>query len=70
MASPFCRAIRNVQQYLAAGLLDAILISLVPVLLGSGARLFDDLGAVRPRLEQVEAVAAPGATHIRYRVAG
>jgi len=61
---------RAVQQYLAAGLLDDILISLVPVLLGSGARLFDDLGAARPRLEQVEAVEAPGVTHIRYRVLG
>jgi dihydrofolate reductase len=61
---------RAVQQYLAAGLLDDILISLVPVLLGSGARLFDDLGAARPRLEQVEAVEAPGVTHIRYRVGG
>jgi dihydrofolate reductase len=61
---------RAVQQYLAAGLLDEILTSVVPVLLGSGARLFDDLGAARPRLEQVEAVEAPGVTHIRYRVAG
>jgi dihydrofolate reductase len=61
---------KAVQKYLAAGLLDEILISLVPVLLGNGARLFDDLGAARPRLEQVEAVEAPGVTHIRYCVAG
>jgi dihydrofolate reductase len=58
-----------VQQYLAAGLLDEMLISLVPVFLGSGARLFDDLGGARPRLEQLETVEAPGVTHIRYRVA-
>ena len=57
-----------VQQYLAAGLLDEMLISLVPVFLGSGARLFDDLDAATPRLEQVHAVEAPGVTHIRYRV--
>jgi dihydrofolate reductase len=57
-----------VQQYLAAGLLDEILITLVPIFLGSGARLFDDLGAAQPTLEQVEAVVAPGVTHIRYRV--
>jgi dihydrofolate reductase len=57
-----------VQQYLAAVLLDEMLISLVPVFLGSGARLFDNLGATRARLEQVEAVEAPGVTHIRYRV--
>ena len=52
------------QQYLAAGLLDEIVVSIVPVLLGDGARLFERLGAVK--LEQVESVAAPGVTHIRY----
>jgi dihydrofolate reductase len=58
-----------VQQYLAAGLLDEMLISVVPVFLGGGARLFDNLESVRPKLEQVEAVEAPGVTHIRYRLA-
>jgi dihydrofolate reductase len=60
---------RVVQQYLAAGLLDEMLISVVPVFLGEGARLFDNLGDARPRVEQVQAVEAPGVTHIRYRVA-
>ena len=55
-----------VQQYLAAGLIDEIVISLVPVLLGGGARLFDNFGEPSPRLEQVQAVEAPGVTHIRY----
>jgi dihydrofolate reductase len=55
-----------VQQYLAAGLLDEILVSIVPVVLGSGARLFDNLGDPKPGLEQVEAIEAPGVTHIRY----
>ncbi len=55
-----------VQQYLSAGLLDEMLISVVPVLLGSGARLFDNLAEPLPRLRQVEAVEAPGVTHIRY----
>ena len=54
------------QQYLAAGLLDEILVSIVPVLLGNGARLFDHLDDPKPKLEQVEAIAAPGVTHIRY----
>jgi len=52
------------QQYLAAGLLDEIVVSIVPVLLGGGARLFEHVGGVK--LEQVESVAAPGVTHIRY----
>jgi dihydrofolate reductase len=59
-----------VQQYLASGLVDEILISLVPVFLGGGSRLFDNLGEARPRLEQVQVVEAPGVTHIRYRRKG
>jgi dihydrofolate reductase len=55
-----------VQQYLAAGLLDEILVSVVPIFLGGGARLFDNLGETKPRLRQVEAVEAPGVTHLRY----
>jgi dihydrofolate reductase len=54
------------QQYLAAGLLDEMVISVRPMFLGAGARLFDNLGDAAPKLEQVEAVAAPGVTHIRY----
>ena len=48
------------------GLLDEILVSIVPVLLGNGARLFDHLDDPEPKLEQVEAIEAPGVTHIRY----
>ncbi len=55
-----------VQQYLAAGLLDEMVISVVPILLGAGARLFDDLGEPPPKLRQVQALEAPGVTHIRY----
>jgi dihydrofolate reductase len=57
----------TVQQYLAADLLDELLITIVPVLLGRGARLFQDLGPDPPQLEQTRAVEAPGVTHIRYR---
>lgn len=56
------------RQYLAAGLVDELWLSLVPVLLGSGARLFDGLGPLG--LEQVRAVEAPGVTHVEYRVDG
>jgi dihydrofolate reductase len=58
------------QQYLAAGLLDELVVSIVPILLGGGARLFDNLGEAAPKLEQVEAVDAPGVIHIRYAQAG
>ena len=56
------------QQYLAAGLVDEMLISVVPRLLGGGERLFDNLGDPPPAVEQIEAIPAPGVTHIRYRV--
>jgi len=55
-----------VQQYLAAGLLDELLISVVPVVLGGGARLFDNLAETKPALRQVQAIEAPGVTHLRY----
>jgi dihydrofolate reductase len=55
-------------QYLAAGLIDEMDISLVPLLLGDGARLFEGLGATRARFDQIAAVEAPRVTHIKYRV--
>ena len=57
-----------VNQYLAAGLLDELELHLVPVLLGGGARLFDDVGGAKVRLEQIRVVEAPGVTHLKYRV--
>jgi dihydrofolate reductase len=56
------------QQYLAAGLLDELEPHVVPLLLGGGSRLLDDLGHPNVRLEQVRAVAAPGVTHLKYRI--
>ena len=53
-----------IQQYLKAGLLDELQINLVPVLLGGGERLFDNVDGAR--LEQVRVVEAPGVTHLRY----
>ena len=55
------------QQYLAAGLIDEVEISIVPRLLGDGERLLDNLGP-GVKLEQVRAIEAPGVTHLKYRV--
>jgi dihydrofolate reductase len=57
-----------VTEYVAAGLLDEMVISIVPLFLGDGARLFAGLVDARPKLEQLQAVEAPGVTHIRYAV--
>jgi dihydrofolate reductase len=57
-----------VQQYLAAGLVDEMEISVVPLFLGAGSRLFDNLGDARLNLEQVQAIEAPGVAHVKYRV--
>src|SRR5262245_21766249 len=53
-------------EYLNAGLLDELRISVVPVLLGGGSRLLDGVGP-EVELELVGAVDAPGVTHLTYR---
>ena len=57
---------QTVQQFLAAGLLDGLYLHIVPVLLGAGERLLENVGD--PKLEPVEVVASPGVTHVRDRV--
>jgi dihydrofolate reductase len=56
------------QQYLKAGLIDEVQLHVVPVLLGAGARLFDNLEGAEIGLECTRAVVAPGVTHLKYRV--
>jgi dihydrofolate reductase len=56
-----------VRQGLQAGVVDEILLSHVPIVLGRGERLFDgvhDLPA-----EPIEVAASPHATHVVYRIA-
>jgi dihydrofolate reductase len=59
---------RTAQLALAAGVLDEMQIHLIPVLLGQGRRLFDQLGRDHTELELIRIIDAPGATHLRYRV--
>ena len=54
-----------VRQALAAGLLDEIILHQVPVLLGGGVRLLDEIPADLRRTGVVE---APGVTHLTYEV--
>lgn len=55
-------------QYLAAHLVDEIDLSVSPVILGGGERLFAGLAPDSLKLQQLRAVDAPGVTHIKYRV--
>ena len=54
------------QQYLAAGLVDEMEISLVPTLLGSGERLFEGVGDDLHGLTLVRTVATPNVTHLKF----
>lgn len=56
----------TVNQYLAAGLLDELWLHIVPVTIGSGARLFE--GVPNLNLEPMEISGTALVTHIRYRV--
>jgi dihydrofolate reductase len=55
------------QQMLTHGFIDEISIHLVPVLFGSGTRLFEGLGE-HVSLEPVEVIQTAEATHLRFRV--
>ncbi len=63
-----CGGATVAKEYLTAGLLDEILLHLVPIFLGAGVRLFDSQTLDKVKLEQAFAVEAPGVTHLKYRV--
>lgn len=57
----------TIQQTLRAGLMDEIHIHLVPVLLGEGIRLFEQLGPDQIELDITRVVDTPGVTHLIYK---
>lgn len=57
-----------VQQFIKAGLVDEMLISVVPIFLGGGVRLFDRLTTAPFEFEPIGVIETPGATHLRLRV--
>jgi dihydrofolate reductase len=57
-----------VQQYLKAGLFDELQIHVVPLLLGGGIRLFDQLGGEQVELECTRVIQSAAVTHLKYRV--
>ncbi|MDI6097329.1 dihydrofolate reductase family protein [Actinoplanes sp. NEAU-A12] len=56
------------RQYLDAGLLDEITVSLVPVLLGEGTAFFGAQVVTPVRLSDPEVIESRGVTHLTYRV--
>jgi dihydrofolate reductase len=56
----------TIQQCMRAGLVDELLLNQVPLLLGDGARLFEDVEGVE--LEQLRVIEAPGVAHLLYAV--
>ena len=56
----------TIQQFLAAGMLDELYVHIVPIILGRGERLFENVGD--PVLEPVKVIASPTVTHIKYRI--
>lgn len=56
------------QLALAAGVLDELEIHLIPVLLGQGRRLFDNLAPEHIELQRTRILEGDGVTHMHYRV--
>src|SRR5215213_6756307 len=56
-------------QCLRAGLADELHVDLMPVLLGGGLRLFEDISADEVQLERSAVIELPGGrTHLKFRV--
>jgi dihydrofolate reductase len=54
----------TIRQYLRAGLVDELHVAISPIVLGSGERLFGDLGPAFDDYEVVEHVPTKSATHV------
>jgi dihydrofolate reductase len=62
-------AARTAQQCLQAGLADELHVDIMPVLLGDGLRVFEDLGPESIQLERINVMELPGGrTHLQFRI--
>ncbi len=57
-----------IQQYIKAGLVDEIQVSIAPVLFVRGTRLFEHIGTDSIALQSNRVIQTPQATHIRYNI--
>jgi dihydrofolate reductase len=56
------------RQYLAAGAVDEFVLTIAPILLGAGKRLFDGIERTDIAFERTGVIESPYATHVRYEV--
>lgn len=56
------------REFLDAGLVDELTLTIAPVLMGAGKRLFDGLARADIVFERTAVIESPYATHLRFRV--
>lgn len=56
----------TIQQFINSGNLDEIQINLVPILLGSGRRLLENVGSIK--LEKIRTIETPEVTHLKFKI--
>lgn len=56
----------TIQQYLRAGRIDDLRLAIVPIPLGSGERLFDNLDGGPDGYDCTEFVCSPSVAHVRF----
>jgi dihydrofolate reductase len=56
------------QRALKLGILDELMIHLVPVIMGAGRPLFEHLGVEQRELERLRVLEGDGVTHLHFRV--
>ena len=56
----------TVQQFMAAGMVDELYLHIVPIVLGAGERLLENVGD--PTLQPVTVIESPAVTHVKYRI--
>jgi dihydrofolate reductase len=57
---------QTAREFLRAGLVDEMVLSVVPALLGAGERLFEGMGDNLHGLSLIQTVPAPGVAHLKF----